>query len=106
MLGRRVLAPVDHHKTGGRLMPVLLPSISRRRFLAWSASVAALAGTRGWGAEAPAGAADPDRFALLSDTHVAGDRAAVLRGVNMADNFRLACADVLAVTTGAGKPRH
>jgi len=50
-------------------MPIELPPISRRRFLAGSlaAGTGLLAPRRLWADDAPV---DPDRFALLSDTHV------------------------------------
>jgi 3',5'-cyclic AMP phosphodiesterase CpdA len=67
-------------------MPLHLPPISRRRFLA--SALAAGAGALTWrdllGAEREA---DADRWALLADTHVAADRALVHRGVNMAGNL-------------------
>jgi hypothetical protein len=47
---------------------------------------------------APAPALDPDanRVALLSDPHVAADRALVSRGANMFDNLTRVCGEVLA----------
>jgi 3',5'-cyclic-AMP phosphodiesterase len=81
-------------------MPVYLPPVSRRRFLGGSlAAASALALGKGLlAADAPAAAADPHRFALLSDTHVAADRAAVLRGVTMAEHLRKAVAEVAALS--------
>src|SRR4051794_39304306 len=80
-------------------MPVYLPPISRRRFLAGSAAVAS--GLL-WGetlrAVAAEGSADPHRFALLSDVHIATDRAAVLRGVNMGDHLAKVVAEVAALS--------
>jgi 3',5'-cyclic AMP phosphodiesterase CpdA len=76
-------------------MPLTLPPISRRRFLAGSlAAGAGLWSGRLWAA-AEHRRRDPHRFALLSDTHVAGDRTHVERGTNMADNLRKACAELL-----------
>lgn len=71
-------------------MPFHLPPISRRRFLA--------AAGAGLLACPPARAAEVDvrRWALLADPHIAGDPAAVARGVNMADHLRRALAEVLA----------
>ncbi|MDB5297941.1 MAG: cpdA 2, partial [Phycisphaerales bacterium] len=88
-------------------MPIHLPPLSRRRFLASSAAAAAglLLPGRSWGADAlaPAGGTpvDPDRLALLSDIHVAADPAAVNRGVNMADHLAAA---VRAVLDGPARP--
>jgi len=67
-------------------MPVSLPPISRRRFLthviAGTATVIVapdlLAGEQN---------RDPRRFALFSDTHIAGDRNTVSRATNMAANL-------------------
>ena len=63
-------------------MPITLPPISRRRFLAGSmaAGASVLVARPTWAAEP---ATDANRFALLSDTHVAGERDHVERGVNM-----------------------
>ena len=79
-------------------MPVYLPPLSRRAFLAGSAAAAA-ALVLGKGALADdSPAADPHRFALLSDTHIAADPAAVLREVRMADHFRKVIAEVAALS--------
>jgi 3',5'-cyclic AMP phosphodiesterase CpdA len=67
-------------------MPLHL-SISRRRFLSTSLAT----GLSVWTWRPAAGAArgtDPDRWALLSDTHIAADRALVNRGVQMAANLQ------------------
>lgn len=64
-------------------MPITLEPISRRRFLAGSTAGAALALAPRWMLGAEVGS-DPNRFALLSDTHVAADSAAHERGVTMA----------------------
>lgn len=68
-------------------MPIHVPPISRRSFLAQGAALAAglAAGRSAWGAEA---GADPHCFALLSDTHVPSDPATEARGVNMTDNLK------------------
>ena len=82
-------------------MPIYLPPLSRRAFLAGSAVVAsgwALGNTLFAANDRPA--ADPHRFALLSDTHVAADRAAVLRGVTMAQHMAKAVAEVAALSPG------
>ena len=67
-------------------MPIHLPPISRRRFLA--RSVAAGAGAMfGYNLLGDGKHPDADSWALLSDTHLAADRALVVRGVNMTDYF-------------------
>src|SRR4051794_35525217 len=81
-------------------MPIYLPPLSRRRFLAGSlAAASGLALGRalraaGEGASQP----DPHRFALLSDVHIAADPAAVLRKVTMAENLKKAVAEVTALS--------
>lgn len=75
-------------------MPLHLAPLSRREFL--RRSVLAGAGLLALPVVRAAGA-DPDRWALLSDTHVAGDPAAVLREVNMAEHLRKAIAEVCAL---------
>lgn len=76
-------------------MPFHLAPISRRRFLLGSAGLGA-------GLFLPphpaAAQADPDRWALLSDSHVAADPQQLARGVNMAENLRRAVAEVLDPT--------
>ena len=80
-------------------MPIHLPPLSRRRFLAASAAAASalVFGDVAWAAdELPA--ADSHRFALLSDIHIAADPAAVLRNVNMADHLKQVAAEVAALS--------
>lgn len=77
-------------------MPIYLPPISRRRFL--SRSLKAGAGL----ALAPslrAGARDTDAnfWALLSDIHLAADRALTSRGVNMTEHFASVSHELLAL---------
>ncbi len=68
-------------------MPLHLAPLSRREFLRRSAfagaSLLAFPSLR-----AADGKIDPDRWALLSDPHIAGDPATVARGVNVADHLR------------------
>jgi 3',5'-cyclic AMP phosphodiesterase CpdA len=78
-------------------MPIYLPPISRRRFLAGSVAAASglLLADRLLAADLPI---DPHRFALLSDVHIAADRAKVMRKVNMADHLVKAVAEVAALS--------
>ena len=75
-------------------MPLHLPPLSRRRFLASTAmaGAAALFGRPLWGAEKPV---DENCWALFSDIHIAADRATVARNINMANHFEAARRDVL-----------
>ena len=77
-------------------MPIYIPPITRRQFLRSSlAAGASLLWRRPlWADEKPA---DPNSWALLSDTHVAGDRAKVLREINMAEHFETAVREVVAL---------
>jgi 3',5'-cyclic AMP phosphodiesterase CpdA len=78
-------------------MPLYLPPISRRTFVLGSVAAAILGprGARGADERPPA---DADRLALLSDTHVAADRAAVMRGVTVAEHLAKVVAEVAAVS--------
>lgn len=80
-------------------MPITLPPISRRRFMAGSLAAGAglLAGRLPF-ARAEEAAADLHRFALLSDTHVAADHAAVEKGVTMFANMTQVCGEVARLT--------
>jgi Icc protein len=73
--------------------------LPRRQFLASTAGFAALAVTR------LTTAGDDNktaaRFALISDTHIAADKNAVLRDVNMADNLARVWEEVLAAQPAA-----
>ncbi|MEQ1850555.1 MAG: metallophosphoesterase [Chthoniobacteraceae bacterium] len=73
-------------------MPLHLPPLSRRSFL--RRSLAAGAGLLAIPAFRARAGADPDRWALLSDTHIAGDPATIMRGVNMADHLRSTLAEL------------
>lgn len=76
-------------------MPLHTAPLSRRSFLARGA--AALAGLTlvrsGWGAP---DSADPNVFALLSDTHVPSAPAIAAHGTNMTDNIRQVVREVIA----------
>ena len=78
-------------------MPLHIAPLSRREFLRRSAfagaSLLALPALRAADAKT-----DPDRWALLSDTHVAGDPAAISREINMAEHLRAVVAEVRALS--------
>jgi hypothetical protein len=77
-------------------MPIHLPPLTRRRFLAGAlAAGAGLLARCGLFAADPA--ADPHAWALLADPHVAADRAAVNRGVNMAEHLAAVVKEVAAL---------
>lgn len=72
-----------------------LSRFSRRQFLATTAAGAALAWRRScW---AGSSLVDPQRFVLLSDTHVWEDRQHLKSGVKPADHFILARDEILAL---------
>lgn len=75
-------------------MPIQLPPISRRSFLARAAAAAA-----GLALDPSVFAAakriNPDSWALFSDIHLAADTASVQRGVNMADHFKTVSHELL-----------
>ncbi|MEO6785359.1 MAG: metallophosphoesterase [Chthoniobacteraceae bacterium] len=78
-------------------MPLHLPPLTRRAFL--RRSIAAGAGLLTFPAlHALESDADPDLWALLSDTHIAADRTAILRDVNMTDHLEAAVKGVRALT--------
>jgi predicted phosphodiesterase len=65
-------------------MPFLLPPLPRRQFLAASAGLTATFAARGWAAD---DAAKPACIALLADTHIAADKAAISRDVHLAKHL-------------------
>lgn len=76
-------------------MPLRLPPLDRRRFLAGTLASAGLAALpRPLWAEP---AVDPGLWLLWSDTHVAERRDEVHRGVNMAEHLQQAADEVLAL---------
>ena len=77
-------------------MPIHLPAISRRQFLARSlAGAAGLAlGPELLAASKPT---DPDSWALLSDIHIAADPALMARKINMTDHLTRVSQEVLAL---------
>src|SRR5437867_5827607 len=81
-------------------MPLLLPPLSRRRFLtgAAAAATALVLPDALWAADERPAPTDPHRFALLSDVHIAADPAAVLRKVTMAEHLRKVVAEVTGLS--------
>ena len=77
-------------------MPIHLPALSRRQFLrhTFTASAGLLLHSRL--AAAVAEPVDEHCWALISDPHIAADRAKVARKINMADQFTTVVHDVLA----------
>jgi len=78
-------------------MPITLHPISRRRFLAGSVVAGISVAISRYGF-ADGASADPHRFALLSDTHIAADRKAHDRGVTMYDHLKQAIGEVAAMS--------
>lgn len=78
-------------------MPITLPPISRRRFLATSLAAGAGVLLRPRFSPGAADGADPHRLALLSDVHIDADRAKVDRGVVMYEHLEKAGAEVAAL---------
>jgi 3',5'-cyclic-AMP phosphodiesterase len=76
-------------------MPIHLPPISRRSFLAQTAAAAGwLTFRTAWADETKA---DPNTFALLADTHIPASPETMARGVNMSDNLRQVVAELTAL---------
>lgn len=78
-------------------MPITLPPLSRRRFIGQSllAGTALLWRSRALAATG-ATQVDPHTLALVSDTHIAADRAKVTRGIAMAAHLETVVRDILA----------
>jgi 3',5'-cyclic AMP phosphodiesterase CpdA len=80
-------------------MPITLPPISRRRFVAGSlAALGASMLPRTWAFGLDAEKTDPHRVALLSDTHIAADPATLGRKINMSDQLRQVVSEVLKLS--------
>ncbi|HLX61940.1 MAG TPA: metallophosphoesterase [Planctomycetota bacterium] len=80
-------------------MPITLPALSRRKFLGTTAGASlALLARRSYAA----GETDPHRFFLLSDTHIAADPKTNKGPVNMHDNLKQVCGELLEAAGGAG----
>jgi 3',5'-cyclic-AMP phosphodiesterase len=76
-------------------MPIHLPPINRRTFLARALTAAAglVLAPR---LLAAGKETDADFWALLSDTHIAANRAQLYRGINMTDHLNTAAQDLMA----------
>ena len=79
-------------------MPIHLPPISRRRFLASSLLAAAglLLPRNLFADEKPV---DEHFWALLSDTHIAADRATIAREINMAAHLQAVAKEVIGLSS-------
>jgi predicted phosphodiesterase len=94
-----------------RIMPISLVPVTRREVLRGSLAVGIglVMGRLGWGAGGADGAAiagDPNRVALLSDTHIAANIERVDRGVHVAKHLRTVVAEVKALLEKEGGPGH
>jgi 3',5'-cyclic-AMP phosphodiesterase len=76
-------------------MPIKLPPISRRRFLNRTLAAAASLAL-GEGCASIHRQTEQDQWALLSDTHIAADPLRISREINMTDNLKIVCQEVLA----------
>jgi 3',5'-cyclic AMP phosphodiesterase CpdA len=77
-------------------MPIHLPPLSRRRFITRTLAAGAAAALSPH-LLAASRSRDSHSWALLSDSHLAADRASVFRGVNMTDHFLAVRQEVLAL---------
>ena len=81
-------------------MPISLPPLSRRNFL--RGALAAGAGLfLDRNLRAAEGESDPHRFFLISDLHIAADKAKAERGTTMFNNLKQVCTELLAEKTRA-----
>jgi 3',5'-cyclic AMP phosphodiesterase CpdA len=78
-------------------MPIHLPPLSRRRFLAGSLAAGAGLFVHRFAGGEEAGGVDPDRIVLLSDTHIAADPMKVNLGTNVTDNLKRVVAQVVGL---------
>jgi len=77
-------------------MPIHLPPISRRRFLA--RALAAGAGlAMGRGLLAATRRTDENSWALMADSHLAAERGLIVRGINMTDHFKTVSNELLGL---------
>ena len=86
-------------------MPITLPPISRRKFLAGTAAAAAaLAVSRiSLGEEAQR---DQNHFVLISDSHIDADATKVDKDANMADNLKKVAAAIIALKSAPAAVLH
>ena len=77
-------------------MPIHLPPISRRQFLIRTLAAGAGLALSPW-LLAASRRTDPNSWALLSDIHLAADRAQLGRGINMAEHFTTVSRELLAL---------
>jgi 3',5'-cyclic AMP phosphodiesterase CpdA len=77
-------------------MPIYLPPVSRRRFLGRTLAAAAGLALKADLFAAEKGT-DENFWALFSDTHIAADRAEVVRNVNMTDHLTSVVREVVAL---------
>lgn len=80
-------------------MPITLPPLSRRRFLAGSLAAGAAALSPSWLRAADQTPVDPHRLILLSDIHIDADRKMAKSNTNPWDNFRQATEEILKTIT-------
>jgi 3',5'-cyclic AMP phosphodiesterase CpdA len=80
-------------------MPITLPPLSRRRFLAGSFAATAAALSPAWLRAAGETPVDPHRLILLSDIHIDADRAMAKSNTNPWNNFRQATDEILKTIT-------
>jgi 3',5'-cyclic-AMP phosphodiesterase len=78
-------------------MPIHLPPLSRRQFLAGSLAAGAGLIVHRFAGAAGADDVDPDRIVLLSDTHIAADALKVNAGANMTENLKRVVGQVVAL---------
>jgi predicted phosphodiesterase len=92
MMYRGIFSSVSYTRTDTAMTLHLIPS-SRRQFLKTTitAGIATLACRPATAAPTVA----PNRWALLADTHMAGDEKTVARGANMFDNLNAVISEVL-----------
>jgi DNA repair exonuclease SbcCD nuclease subunit len=86
-------------------MPITLPPISRRRFLAGSVAAAAALAMSRWslGDEIQR---DPNHFVLIADTHIDADATKVEKNVNMTDNLTRVAAAIIAMKSAPAAVLH
>src|SRR5204862_6754382 len=99
VLSRLTDALVYYSIQGDCVMPILLPAISRRKFMGASAAagLGLLLSRRAFAAGEP----DPNRLFLISDTHIAAKTDTVSKEVNMFNNLKQVCGELVEAD---GKP--